>query len=174
MKLVTTGMWAVVVLMAAVTPMVAQQAQPTKIAYVDTRKILEETPGFAQADSTFQKERAAAETEFQKLGAALDSAGRDFERQSAMLSATQRTAKQKALEDQRAQAQKRLQEIRDNLGKRERELMEPLQSKINSVIEGVRAAGGYAIIFDAANSGIVTADRSLDLTAKVIQQLKGP
>ena len=61
--------------------------------------------------------------------------------------------------------------------KRERELLEPIQSRINSVIEGIRAAGGYAIIFDvsAPNSGIVTADRTLDLTAKVLQQLKsGP
>ena len=45
---------------------------------------------------------------------------------------------------------------------------------MNSVIEGVRAAGNYAMIFDvsAQNSGIVAADRSLDLTQKVIDQLK--
>jgi Skp family chaperone for outer membrane proteins len=45
---------------------------------------------------------------------------------------------------------------------------------VNSIIEGVRAAGNYAIIFDvsAPNSGIVTADKSLDITQRVIQQLK--
>ena len=50
---------------------------------------------------------------------------------------------------------------------RERELLDPIQTKVNSVIEGVRAAGNYAMIFDvsAPNSGIVTADKSLDLTA---------
>ena len=43
-----------------------------------------------------------------------------------------------------------------------------------ALIEGVRAAGNYAVIFDvsAPNSGIVTADKSLDLTQRVIQQLK--
>ena len=57
---------------------------------------------------------------------------------------------------------------------RERELLDPIQSKVNSVIEGMRASGNYAVIFDvsAPNSGIVTADKSLDLTQKVIQQLK--
>ncbi|HEY0351379.1 MAG TPA: OmpH family outer membrane protein, partial [Gemmatimonadales bacterium] len=57
---------------------------------------------------------------------------------------------------------------------RERELLDPIQTKVNSVIEGVRAAGNYAIIFDvsAPNNGIVTADKSLDLTQRVIQQLK--
>ena len=57
---------------------------------------------------------------------------------------------------------------------RERELLEPIQTKVNSVIEGVRAAGNYAVIFDvsAPNNGIVTADKSLDLTQRIIQQLK--
>ena len=55
-----------------------------------------------------------------------------------------------------------------------RELLDPIQTKVNSVIEGVRAAGNYAMIFDvsAPNNGIVTADKSLDLTQRVIQQLK--
>jgi hypothetical protein len=45
---------------------------------------------------------------------------------------------------------------------------------VNSVIEGVRAAGNYAVIFDVSspNNGIVTADKALDLTQRIIQQLK--
>ena len=68
----------------------------------------------------------------------------------------------------------RTQELQQRAATRERELLEPIQSKVNSVIEGIRAAGNYAIIFDvsAPNSGIVTADKSLDLTQRVIQQLK--
>ena len=42
------------------------------------------------------------------------------------------------------------------------------------MIESVRAEGNYAIIFDVSTQGgnIVTADKSLDLTDKVIEQLK--
>ena len=41
-------------------------------------------------------------------------------------------------------------------------------------MEGMRAAGNYAMIFDvsAPEQRIVTADKSLDLTPKVIAQLK--
>jgi len=91
-----------------------------------------------------------------------------------LLSPTQRAAKRKDLEGQQQQLEKRTQELQQRAATRERELLDPIQSKVNSVIEGMRASGNYAIIFDvsAPNSGIVTADKSLDLTQKVIQQLK--
>jgi outer membrane protein len=114
------------------------------------------------------------QNEVQKLRATLDSAASDLERRSSMLSETQRAAKRKALADQQEQSEKKYRELQEKMVARERELLEPIQSRINSVIEGIRASGGYAIIFDigAPNSGIFTSDRSLDLTQRVIQQLK--
>ncbi len=87
-----------------------------------------------------------------------------------MLSPTQRAAKRKHLEAQQQKLEQRTQELQQRASGRERELLDPIQTKVNSVIEGIRAAGNYAIIFDvsAPNSGIVTADKSLDLTQKVI------
>ena len=57
---------------------------------------------------------------------------------------------------------------------RQRELLEPIQSRVTAVIEGIRAEGNFAIIFDitAPGSGIVTADKSLDLTDRVIARLQ--
>jgi Skp family chaperone for outer membrane proteins len=91
-----------------------------------------------------------------------------------LLSPTQRAAKRKDLEGQQQKLEQRTQELQQRAATRERELLDPIQSKVNSVIEGMRASGNYAIIFDVSspNSGIVTADKSLDLTQKVIQQLK--
>jgi Skp family chaperone for outer membrane proteins len=45
---------------------------------------------------------------------------------------------------------------------------------VNAVIEGMRAEGNYAFIFDVSSQAgnIVAADRSLDLTEKVIEKLK--
>jgi Skp family chaperone for outer membrane proteins len=91
-----------------------------------------------------------------------------------MLSPTQRAAKRKDLQTQQQKLEQRTQELQQQAATRERELLDPIQTKVNSVIEGVRAAGNYAIIFDvsAPNNGIVTADKTLDLTQRVIQQLK--
>ncbi|HEX3275085.1 MAG TPA: OmpH family outer membrane protein [Gemmatimonadales bacterium] len=172
MKLSVLGSWALLSLLAA-APAAAQQGS-AKVAYVNTQAILKSTPGYAQAESTFTKELATYRGEVQKLQATLDSAASDFEQQSVLLSPTQRAAKRKDLQGQQQQLEKRTQELQQKAATRERELLDPIQSKVNSVIEGVRASGNYAMIFDvsAPNSGIVTADKALDLTQKVIQQLK--
>jgi outer membrane protein len=168
------GVALALILVAMAAPAAAQQSSATKVAFVNTREVLRQTPGYAQAESTYNKEFDTYQAEVQKLRASLDSAANDFERRSAMLNATQRASEQKALQDRGKQAEQRVQQLQQKMADRERELLEPIQSRINSVIEGIRAAGGYAIIFDVSspNSPIVTADRTLDLTDKVIQQLK--
>ncbi len=175
MKLSVPATWAAVLtLVCAASPLAAQQSGGGKIAYVNTQAILKATPGYTSAESTFTKELEGYRGEVQKLQASLDSAASDFEQQSVLLSPTQRAAKRKDLEGQQQKLEQRTQELQQRAATRERELLNPIQTKVNSVIEGMRAAGNYAIIFDvsAPNSGIVTADKSLDLTQKVIQQLK--
>jgi outer membrane protein len=178
MKLLSVvGSWAVALaLIVVATPAAAQQDKGGvgKIGYVNTQAILKQTPGYAQAESTFSKELETYRGEVQKLQASLDSSASDFEQQSVMLSPTQRQAKRKDLEAQQKKLEDRTQELQQRASGRERELLDPIQTKVNSVIEGIRAAGNYAMIFDVSspNSGIVTADKSLDLTQKVIQQLK--
>ncbi|HEX6405995.1 MAG TPA: OmpH family outer membrane protein [Gemmatimonadales bacterium] len=176
MKLVVVGVWLglAALSVAGTGSLAAQQAGNPKIAYVNTQAILKSTPGYVTAESTFTKELATYRVEVQKLQASLDSAASDFDQQSVMLSPTQRAAKRKDLQAQQQKLEQRTQELQQKAATRERELLDPIQTKVNSVIEGVRAAGNYAMIFDvsAPNNGIVTADKSLDLTQRVIQQLK--
>jgi outer membrane protein len=177
MKLVVVGAWAGLIAVALCGPETAaaqDKGGGAKIAYVNTQAILRATPGYAAAESTFAKELEISRGEVQKLQASLDSSASDFEQQSAMLSPTARQAKRKDLQGQQQKMEQRVQELQKRATDREKELLEPIQTKVNTVIEGVRAAGNYAVIFDvsAPNSGIVTADKSLDITQRVIQQLK--
>lgn len=173
------GCWAglaLLLVVGATSTAEAQQAPAagSKIGYVDSRRILRETPGYAKAESTFTKELETYRGEVQKLQAGLDSAASDFEQQAVLLSPTQRAQKRKDLEAKQGQVEQRTQELQTRAATRERELLDPINAKINSVIEGLRAAGNYAMIFDISSpgSGIVAADKALDLTQRVIQQLK--
>jgi outer membrane protein len=177
MKLVVVGAWVGLIAVALCGPETAaaqDKGGGAKIAYVNTQAILRATPGYAAAESTFAKELDTYRGEVQKLQASLDSSASAFEQQSALLSGTARDAKRKELQGQQPKLEQRTQELQKRASDREKELLEPIQTKVNSIIEGVRAAGNYAIIFDvsAPNSGIVTADKSLDITQRVIQQLK--
>ncbi len=175
MKLAVVVAWVSLIAVSVAGPKaLAAQQSGSKVAYVNTQAVLKQTPGYVKAESTFTKELETYRVEVQKLQATLDSAASDFDQQSVMLSPTQRAAKRKDLQGQQQKLEQRTQELQQRAATRERELLDPIQSKVNSVIEGVRAAGNYAIIFDvsAPNNGIVTADKSIDLTQRVIQQLK--
>jgi Skp family chaperone for outer membrane proteins len=157
----------------AAVPASAQQSA-SKIAFINSRLVLAAAPGYAKAESLYAGEVASYRLEVQKMQATLDSSVQAFQQSSVVLSPTARTAQQKELEGQQQRLEARMQELQDKAVQRERDLLEPIQQRVTSVVEGIRAAGAYAMIFDVGvqNSGIVAADRSLDLTQRVIDQLK--
>src|SRR5690348_18366513 len=53
-----------------------------KIAFISSQQILEQTPGYAAAESTFKKEYQGFQDEAQKLRQQFDSAVQAFEKQS--------------------------------------------------------------------------------------------
>ena len=154
----------------------AAQATPagTKIAFVNSQRILRETPGYAQAETTFTKELAGFRNEVQQLQAKLDSAAADFQQQGTLLSPTAREAKRKQLETQQSDLEQKTQDLQQRAATRERELLDPIQNRVSTVVEQIRAAGGYAMIFDVGTPGtsVVAADKTLDLSDRVIAQLK--
>jgi outer membrane protein len=154
-------------------PASAQQSAG-KVAFINSRLVLAAAPGYAKAESLYTSEVAGFRVEVQKMQASLDSSVQAFQQSSVVLSPSARTAKQQDLQAQQQRLETRMQELQDKAAQRERDLLEPIQQRVTSIVEGVRAAGGYSIIFDVGvqGSGIVAADRSLDLTQKVIDQLK--
>jgi Skp family chaperone for outer membrane proteins len=153
---------------AAARPAGAAAQAPVRLGYINSRTILHATPGYQHA------EYESARAEVAKLQGQLDSAAADFQSTSVVLSPTARQQKQQSLSQQQQQIEQRTQELQTKMQSRERELIEPFQTRIQAVIEGLRAEGNYAMIFDVSAMGgaLVTADRSLDLTQTVIDRLQ--
>jgi outer membrane protein len=159
--------------LAGVAPAAAQNA---KIGFINSRQILQQTPGYSAAESTFDREVKGFREEVQKLQKQLDSAIQVFDQQSIALSPAAKLAKQKDLQAQQQRLAQRSEELQQKAQQREQELMAPIQARINAVIQGLRAEGNYAVIFDADAQGgtIVAADPALNLTAKVLLRLRTP
>ncbi len=149
------------------------QAPTGRVAYVAVQAVLQRTPGYAQADSIWTQEAEGYRRQLTGLQARMDSATAAFDQQSVMLSASQRTAEQKKLQQQAADLQQQVTELQQKASDRQRELLDPIEQRVMAVIEGLRAEGNYAIVFDvsAQGSNIVAADKSLDLTQKAIARL---
>ncbi len=180
MRFVVAGSLAAVAVAMSLgaVPAAAQQtaAAPGRVAFVNMRRVLAETPGYAQAETTFVKEMAGHRAEYQKLQVSLDSAATDFEQQATLLSATARATRRRDLETRQQALEQRGQELQQRIATRERELLDPIQTRVVAVIERLRAAGGYAMVFDVSSqaNNVVTADKSLDLSDQVIAELKKP
>ncbi len=179
MKYVVRGLGLALLTLIAVTPRQAsaqQAAAPAKVAFVNMQRVLSETPGYAQAESTFTREVANYRTQFQQLQSQLDSAASAFETQSTLLSPAARQSKRQELQQRQTDLEQRGNELQQKIAQRNQELLEPLQSRVVAVVEKLRQAGGYAMVFDVSNQSntIVTADRSLDMSDKVIAELKTP
>ena len=163
-----------VALAAAAPALVAAQGQaPTRIGYVAVQAVLQRTPGYAQADSIWSQEEAGYQRELTQLQSRMDSATAAFDQQSVMLSPSNRAAEQRKLQDLAGQLNQRVNELRQRAAHRQRELLDPIEERVMAVIEGLRAEGNFAVIFDVSSQGsnIVAADKSLDLTQRAIQRL---
>jgi outer membrane protein len=145
-----------------------------KIAFINSREILQKTPGYAAAESTYLKEVDGFRTELQKLQTALDSAVQAFDQQSIALSPAARQTKQRELQGMQQRMEQRNNALQDRARQREQDLLAPIQARVNSVIQGIRAELNYSLILDADAPGglIVAVDPAFNITAKVLQRLQ--
>lgn len=159
---------------AVAVPTASVQAQGGGVAFVYMRAVLQQTPGYAQAESTWVAEFEGFRNEILKLQEDLNTAVAKFEESSVMLSASNRATERKKLEDMETGMRTREAELQQRAQTRRQELLDPIEERVMSVVEGVRAEGNYAIVFDVSNqaSAIIAADKTKDLTVKVIDRLK--
>ncbi|MBW3631015.1 MAG: OmpH family outer membrane protein [Gemmatimonadetes bacterium] len=151
-------------LFAAASPLAAQ----AKLGFVNIQQVMTQAPGLAEARTTFEAEVQRAQPELQRMAAELDSLQTDLQRQQATLTEAARTQRQTDLQTRYTTYQQR----QAALQQREQALLAPISQRVEAVIEAVRKEGGYAMIFDSAESGIVAADQTLDLTNRILDRLK--
>ncbi len=110
----------------------------------------------------------------QRLQQQLDSAAQALDQQLIVLSPAARQTRQNDLKAMQSRMEQRANQLQDSAAQRERELLTPIQARVNSVIQGIRAELNYAYILDADAPGglIVAADPVLNITAKVLQRLQ--
>ncbi len=146
----------------------------SRIGYLNSTAILQQIPGIDVVDSTLAAERAAYQQEAEVLQSQLDSAMTAFDQQQLVLSPVAREERATELRDLNDRIQTRLQEIQNQILERQRELIAPLEQRMLTVVNGIRAERGLAVVFDIANPNttIIAADPVLNLTSLVVSRLQ--
>jgi Skp family chaperone for outer membrane proteins len=99
-----------------------------KIAFISSRTILDSTPGYAAAESTFFREFQGMRDEVQKLQQQLDSAVQSFDQASIALSPAAKDAKRRDLQQMQDRMTQRSNALDSRARARNQELLGPYRS----------------------------------------------
>lgn len=168
-----TYILATLLLLGGGTDAAAQAATTdSKIGFINSQQILESTPGARQAQEQWEREMADIRTEVERMGQELEQMIQQYQQQELTLSPEAKASRQEEIRQKQNEYQQRVQQLQNQADRRQQEIVAPVMERINTVIEQIRAEGGYTLIFDLAAGAIISADPSLDLTQQVIQRLQ--
>jgi outer membrane protein len=149
------------------------QAVP-KIAYVNTAALLESAPGRTDAEALLQKEAEGHRASLQKLSDSLNKMITDFTKVEPTLSASVKESRTKAIQTFETELQAKQLQLQQQFAQRQNELMAPIRESVMRVLDDIRAENGYSLIIanDPQQSVILSADKNLDITDRVVARLK--
>jgi outer membrane protein len=164
---------ATVLVVSQAAPLSAQSAPPQRFAYVDTREILNQAPGRAEAEAQLQKEAVVWEAEIKKMQDTMNGMIADFQKKQATFTPAERDKQTKVIQDKQGEFQKRNDEINAEAERRRSEVLQPILDQIKLALEDVRKASALDAIFDVGqNATIVAVDKNLNLSDRVIARLR--
>jgi len=146
----------------------------TKIAYVNTAALLENAPGRTDAEATLQRESQGFQAQLEKMSDSLNKMIASYTKAEPTLSATAKDTKQKEIQALQTNLQARQLQLQQQFAQRQNEVMAPIREQVMKVLDDIRSEDGYAVIIanDPQASVILSADKNLDITDRVVARLK--
>jgi len=165
---------AVLALSTLASRVVAAQ-QPSaqfRIAFVNTQVLLDNAPGRVEAESLFARETRGYGDQLKKMSDSLNALYATYQKQEPSLTPAQRETRQKTMRDLQESLQTKQQQLSQQAQSRQNELMAPIMEQVKKVLDDIRGEDGYAMIITGDPSLILSYDKNLDITDRVVARLK--
>jgi outer membrane protein len=149
------------------------QAQ-VKIAFVNSQALMEAAPGRPAAESLLTKEGEGYRAQLTKLQDSVNTLLTKYQKDEPTLTAATKDSRQKAIQALETDLQAKQLQFQQQFAQRQSEVMAPITDVVKKVLDDIRNENGYAMILDNAPgaSNIVSADKNLDITDKVVSRLR--
>jgi len=154
---------------ALLIPMASAQAQESKVGFVSTERIFREAAPAKAAQAKIEQEFSRREKELQDMAARLKSMSDKLDKETAVLSESDRVKRQRDLADLDKDFQRKQREFREDLNQRRNEELAIVLERTNKVIKQIAETEKYDIVFQEA----VYASPRIDITDKVLKALNG-
>jgi outer membrane protein len=157
----------------ALTP-TRSQAVDLRVGYIDSGRIFQEFKQAQEAQQRFDRVVQGWRDEASDKENAVKKLRTEVRDQSPILSAAKRQEKEDELQRAVAEYERFVQEVWGPQGKASQEnerVTQEVVTKIRAAVEKVAGNHGLTLVLDAASGFIIYADKSMDFTNQVLQEL---
>jgi outer membrane protein len=155
----------------AVLLLVALAAAPAmaelKLAFINTQRVMSESPQAKKASKKIEDEFLRREQELQQMSKSLKALQEGQEKNALTMSEGDRRAKEREISDLNRDLQRKQREFREDLNLRKNEEMASILERANKVIKQIAEAEKFDLIVQEA----VYFSPRIDITDKVIKAL---
>jgi outer membrane protein len=143
------------------------QAQESRIGFVSTERIYKESTPAKVASTKIEQEFSKRDKEIQELANRLKGMSEKLDKDSAVLSESDRVKHQREVTELDKDFQRKQREFREDLNQRKNEEIAAVLERANKVIKQIAEAEKYDIVLQEA----VYASPRIDITDKVLKVL---
>lgn len=146
-----------------------------KFGHVNSAMLVEKHPGVAKANTELEKFRIETAAPFEAKAKAFQSKYQFFveEMQAGTLSQVTAQKRQQELQAEQEALGTEEQQLQFAIMQRREQLLQPILSELDSLIQVIGKEGGYTMIFDNSQNGILLySPQGEDLTTQVQGRIK--
>jgi outer membrane protein len=147
----------------------AQPAQHARLGFVDYQRVLMEVEDGKAAKARLQQWLEERQKEIDTEQELLRKEKEQLEKQASTMSEDARAQRAADLQKRILELGQKWERYRAEAGQRERKELDPIVRRTDKVVEQVADQGGFALVFDRNNSGLVYGRTTYDLSDEVIR-----
>ena len=155
------------VLTSSVVSSARAQDAPSKIGFVSIDRILRDSSPAKAAQTKLESEFSKRQKDLQDVQARLKASAEKFDKDSPVLSESDRARRQRELSDLDKDFQRRQREFNEDINQRKNEELAAVVDRANRVIKQIAESEKYDIVFQDA----VFVNPRIDITEKVLKAL---
>lgn len=153
----------------AQTPAPAATAAGSRVAYIDTQRVMARSVAGVAARESLERDKAAMQKQVDGLQAELAKLKDELEKKGQLLSPEVRKEKQDTMERKVRDLRRLADDFEKDLAKKDRELMGKFARDLQGVVQKIGKERGYLMIVDA-RAGVMYGAPEADLTDEVIKE----
>jgi len=158
-------------LLGFLVPPALAPAEPTiKIGYVDLQRVIRDSQAGKSAKDEFEKEfkgrRSIIETKLTEL----EAKRKEFNEKAPLMDEEARKKKAEEVDEMQKEIKRLREDFQEELRKRDFELTQKILEDLQKVINEIGQSGGYSLILEKTEGGIVYASGAVDITDEVIKK----